>query len=109
MINNTAQALDDNLSLVLENRFPQFPEQCPPPFKGPCASSTRNLKKQALGKVDKEEVLTGKIQWGALADTYFMGTIVPLEDQQTASLKVSKPGPELLKIDLCIPPLDPGP
>ena len=54
-------------------------------------------KETALGKIDKEEVLTGKIKWGALADTYFMGAIVPLEEQQTVSLKVSKPAPELLK------------
>lgn len=104
IINGTSQALDDNLSLLLENRFPSSSDNSAA-FQGALLLVNEKFNEQALGKVDKEEVLTGKIQWGALADTYFMGTIIPLEDQQTASLKVSKPGPELLKIALVSSPL----
>jgi YidC/Oxa1 family membrane protein insertase len=97
VINNTKQPLDDNLALVLENRFPTSSNNSAS-FKGALRFIDGKYKETALGKVEKEEVLTGKIRWGALADTYFMGAIVPLEEQQTASLKVSKPEPELLKM-----------
>ena len=97
VINNTTQPLDDILALVLENRFPPSSDKSAA-FKGALRFIDGKYKETALGKVEKEEVLTGKIRWGALADTYFMGAIVPLEEQQTASLKVSKPEPELLKM-----------
>jgi YidC/Oxa1 family membrane protein insertase len=97
VINNTKQPLDDNLALVLENRFPPSSNKSAA-FKGTLRFIEGKYKETAVGKVEKEEVLTGKIRWGALADTYFMEAIVPLEEQQTASLKVSKPEPELLKM-----------
>ncbi len=103
VINNTSQPLDDNLALVLENRFPQSSDNSGA-FQGALRLSDGKYKETALGKVEKEEVITGKIRWGALADTYFMGAIVPLEDQQTASLKVSKPAPEFLKMTFVAPP-----
>ncbi|MBA4392335.1 MAG: membrane protein insertase YidC [Desulfobacca sp.] len=104
IINRTAQALDDNLSLLLENRFPSSSDNAAA-FQGSLILVNEKFKEQALGSVEKEEVITGKVQWGALADTYFMGTVIPLEDQQTASLKVSKPGPELLKIAFVSSPI----
>ncbi|MBI5606738.1 MAG: membrane protein insertase YidC [Deltaproteobacteria bacterium] len=97
VINGTSQTLDDNLTLLLENKFVQASDNSAS-FQGALHLVNGQYKEVALGKVDKEEVLTGKIRWGALADTYFMGTVVPLEEQQTVSLKVSKPAPELLKI-----------
>ena len=103
VINNTAQPLDDNLALVLENRFPQSPNNSAS-FQGALRFIDEKYKETALGKIDKEEVLTGKIKWGALADTYFMGAIAPLEEQQIVSLKISKPAPEFLKMTFVAPP-----
>jgi YidC/Oxa1 family membrane protein insertase len=103
VINNTSQPLDDNLALVLENRFPPSSDNSGA-FQGALRFIDGKYKETALGKVDKEEILTGKIRWGALADTYFMGAIVPLEDQQTVSLKVSKPAPEVLKMTFVASP-----
>ena len=108
MINNTKQPLDDNLALVLENQFPPSSNKSAA-FKGALRFIDGKYKETALRKIEKEEVLTGKIRWGALADTYFMGAIVPLEEQQTASLKVSKPEPELLKMAFVGFTLDFGP
>lgn len=104
VINNAAQPLDDNLSLLLENRFLQSSDNSAS-FQGALLLLNGQHKEIALGKVDKEEVMTGKIQWGALADTYFMGTVIPLEDQSAVSLKISKPGPDLLKIAFVSSPL----
>lgn len=104
VVNNTSRPLDDNLALILDNRFPPSSDNSSS-FQGALHLINGQFKETALGKVDKEELLTGKIQWGALADTYFMETIIPLEDQQTASLKVSKPSPEVLKIALVSAPL----
>lgn len=104
VINNTNQTLDDNLSLNLENRFPPATDNTSA-FQGALLLINGQYKEQALGSVEKEEIMTGKIQWGTLADTYFMGTVVPLEEQQTASLKISKPAPEFLKIAFVSSPL----
>jgi YidC/Oxa1 family membrane protein insertase len=97
VINNTSQPLDDNLALLLENRFPHSSDNSKA-FQGALRFIDGKYKETALGKVEKEEVITGKIGWAALADTYFMGAIVPLEEQQTVSLKVSKPAPEFIKM-----------
>ncbi|MBI4767609.1 MAG: membrane protein insertase YidC [Deltaproteobacteria bacterium] len=97
VINHTSQPLDDNLALVLENRFPPSSDNSGA-FQGALRLIDGKYKETALAKFEKEEVLTGKIRWGALADTYFMGAIVPLETQQTVSLKVFKPAPEFLKM-----------
>jgi YidC/Oxa1 family membrane protein insertase len=102
VINKTVQPLDDNLALVLENRFPNSSNNSAA-FQGALRFIDDKYKETALGKFDKEEVMTGKIKWGALADTYFMGAIVPL-DEPTVSLKVSKPGPEFLKMTFVAPP-----
>ncbi len=103
VINNTTHPLDDNLALVLENRFPPSTSNSRA-FQGALRFIDGKYKETALGKIDKEEVLTGKIKWGALADTYFMGAIVPLEEQQIVSLKMSKPAPEFLKMTFVAPP-----
>ncbi|OGP50185.1 MAG: hypothetical protein A2Y79_07705 [Deltaproteobacteria bacterium RBG_13_43_22] len=103
VINNTAQSLDDNLALLLENRFPPSSDNSRA-FQGALRFIDGKYKETALGKVKQEEILTGKIRWGALADTYFMGAIVPLEEQQTVSLKISKPAPEFLKMTFVAPP-----
>jgi YidC/Oxa1 family membrane protein insertase len=103
VINHTSQLLDDNLALVLENRFPPSSDNSKA-FQGVLRFIDGKYKETALGKVEKEEILAGKIRWGGLADTYFMGAIVPLEEQ-TASLKVSKPAPELLKMAFVSSPL----
>ncbi len=104
VINKTAQTLDDNLALVLENRFPLSSDRSSS-FHGALTLINGERKEVALGKVDKETVMPGKIQWGALADTYFMGAVIPLEDQQTVSLKLSKPDPENLKMAFVSSPL----
>ena len=103
VINNTAQPLDDNLALVLENRFPPSSDNSRA-FHGALQFVDDKYKQTALGKIDKEQVVTGKIKWGALADTYFMGAIAPLEEQQIVSLKISKPAPEFLKMTFVAPP-----
>jgi YidC/Oxa1 family membrane protein insertase len=104
VINNTAQTLDDNLALDLENRFVHSTDNSSS-FQGAVLLLNGQHKEVAIGKVDKEEVMTGKIRWGALADTYFMSTVIPLDEQQTASLKISKPSPEYLKMDFISSPL----
>jgi YidC/Oxa1 family membrane protein insertase len=104
VINDTSKALDDNLALILENRFPHSSDNSSS-FQGALHVINGQFKETPSSKTDKEEVLTGKINWGALADTYFMEGIIPLEDQQTASLKVSKPSPELLKMAFVTAPL----
>jgi YidC/Oxa1 family membrane protein insertase len=104
VINKTAQTLDDNLALVLENRFPPSSDNASS-FQGALTLINGERKEEALGKVDKEAVMTGKIQWGALADTYFMGSVIPLEEQQTISLKLSRPAPEYLKVAFVSSPL----
>jgi YidC/Oxa1 family membrane protein insertase len=104
IINGTKNSLDDNIALLLQNRFPQSSDNASS-FQGSLSLINEQFKEEALTKVEKEEVLTGKVQWGALSDTYFMEAFVPLEDQQTASLKLSKPGPELLKLALVSSPI----
>jgi YidC/Oxa1 family membrane protein insertase len=102
VINKTDQTLDDNLALVLENRFSPSSSSS---FLGALTLINGDRKEVALGKVDKETVMAGKIQWGALADTYFMEALIPLEEQQTVSLKLSKPSPENLKMSFVSSPL----
>jgi YidC/Oxa1 family membrane protein insertase len=97
VINKTSQPLDDNLALFLENRFPHSSDNSKA-FQGVLRFIDGKYKETSLGKVKDEEVITGKIRWGALADTYFMGAVVPLEELQTVSLKISKPAPEFLKM-----------
>ncbi|MEW6184271.1 MAG: membrane protein insertase YidC [Thermodesulfobacteriota bacterium] len=104
VVNQSGQSLDDNLALVLENRFPKSTDNSAA-FQGTLRYIDGKYKETAMTKVDKEEILTGKIRWGALGDTYFMGAIVPLEEQQTASLKISKPAPDLLKMAFVSSPL----
>lgn len=102
VINNTTKPLDDNLALLLENRFTHSSDNASS-FQGALHLIGGKFNETALSSTDKEEVLTGKIHWGALADTYFMESMVPLEDQ--ASLKISKPAPEFLKLALVSSPL----
>jgi YidC/Oxa1 family membrane protein insertase len=104
IINSTKNPLDDNMALLLQNRFPQSSDNAAS-FQGSLSLINEQFKEEALTKVEKEQVMTGKVQWGALSDTYFMGALVPLEDQQTASLKLSKPAPELLKLALVSSPI----
>jgi YidC/Oxa1 family membrane protein insertase len=104
VINNTHNPIDDNLALLLENRFIQSQDNASS-FQGVLQLVNGQFKETALSKYEKEELVTGKIQWGALSDTYFMESVIPLEDQQTVSLKVSKPTPELLKLAFVSAPL----
>jgi YidC/Oxa1 family membrane protein insertase len=104
VINNTPNPIDDNLALILENRFIQSPDNASS-FQGVLQLVNGQFKETALSKYEKEELVTGKIQWGALSDTYFMESVIPLEDQQTVSFKVSKPSPELLKLAFVSAPL----
>ncbi len=104
IINGTAQNLDDNLGLLLENRF-LISHDNSASFQGALTLVNGQFKTVAEKKVDKEELMTGKIQWAALADTYFMETVIPLEEQSAVSLKISKPAPDYLKIALVSSPL----
>ena len=104
VINGTAQTLDDNLALILENRF-LISQDNSASFQGALSLINGQFKTVAEKKVDKEEVMTGKIQWAALADTYFMGTVIPLEEQSAVSLKISKPALDYLKIAFVSSPL----
>lgn len=106
--NRSERPLDDNPVLVLENGFPKSSGNTSS-FQGTLRYIDGRYKETAIGKVDKEEVLTGKIRWGAIADTYFMGAVVPLEEHQTASLKIVKSSPEFLKMSLVSLPLQVGP
>ncbi|HMK66880.1 MAG TPA: membrane protein insertase YidC [Thermodesulfobacteriota bacterium] len=102
--NRSSAPLDDNLALILKNRFVPSQDNASS-FQGVLDFIGGQFKERPLSKIEKEEVLTGKIQWGAIADTYFMEGVIPLEDQQTVSMKVSKTDPELLKLVFVSAPL----
>ena len=42
-------------------------------FQGQLTLINGKYEEKGLDKFDKESVLTGKIEWGALSDTYFLG------------------------------------
>jgi YidC/Oxa1 family membrane protein insertase len=103
VINQSSTPLDDNLALILKNRFVPSQDNASS-FQGVLDLIGGQFKERPLSKIEKEEVLTGKIQWGAISDTYFMEGVIPLEDQ-TVSMKVSKSDPELLKLAFVSAPL----
>jgi YidC/Oxa1 family membrane protein insertase len=106
--NRSDRPLDDNLVLNLENGFPKSSDNSTA-FRGFLRLIDGRYKETAVGKVEKEEVFTGKIRWGALADTYFMEAAVPLEENPLASLKIVKPASDQLKMSLISAPLQVGP
>ena len=106
VINGTSQPLDDNLAIVLENRFPKIENDPSASFQGQLTYLDGKYEEKGLDKFEKEVSTTGKIQWGALSDTYFMEAIVPLENQGIASIKTSRPSPDQLRAIFVLPPLN---
>ncbi len=104
VINGTSHPLDDNLALLFENKFLKT-DAAAAAFQGQLTFVNGKYEEKNISKFDKETVLTGKIEWGALADTYFMGALVPLDSQGIASLKTSRPAPDQLRTAFILPPI----
>ena len=106
VVNGTPQTLDDNLVLLLENRFPKIENDPAAAFQGRLTYHDGKYEEQGIDKFEKEGVTSGKIQWGALADTYFMQAVVPLENQGIASIKTTRPNPDQLKAAFVLAPVN---
>jgi YidC/Oxa1 family membrane protein insertase len=105
VVNAASQPLDDNLALLFENKFLKT-DAAAAAFQGQLTFVNGKYEEKSIDKFDKETVLTGKIGWGALADTYFMGALVPLDSQGIASLKTSRPAPDQLRTAFILPPIN---
>ena len=105
VINGTSHPLDDNLALLFENKFLKT-DAAAAAFQGQLTLVNGKYAEKNISKFDKDTVLTGKIEWGALADTYFMGALVPLDSQGIASLKTSRPAPDQLRTAFILPPIN---
>jgi YidC/Oxa1 family membrane protein insertase len=106
VVNGTSQPLDDNLALLLENRFPKIENDPSSTFQGQLAYLDGKYEEKGIGKFEKEVTTTGKIQWGALSDTYFMQAVIPVDNQSIASIKTSRPNPEQLRALFVLPPVN---
>jgi YidC/Oxa1 family membrane protein insertase len=105
VINGSSKPLDDNLALLFQNRFPKT-DAAAAAFQGQLTLIDGKYEEKSVDKFDKESVLTGKIEWGALSDTYFMDALAPVENGGIVSLKTSRPGPEQLLAAFILPPLN---
>lgn len=105
VVNAASQPLDDNLALLFENKFLKT-DAAAAAFQGQLTFVNGKYEEKSIDKFDKETVLTGKIGWGALADTYFMGALVPLDSQGIASLKTSRPAPDQIRTAFILPPIN---
>jgi YidC/Oxa1 family membrane protein insertase len=105
VINGTAQPLDDNLAILFQNKFPKT-DAAAAAFQGQLTLVNGKYEEKGIDKVDKEAILTGKIEWGALSDTYFMGALAPAEGQEIVSLKTSRPAPDQLAAAFVLPPIN---
>jgi YidC/Oxa1 family membrane protein insertase len=105
VVNRASRPLEGNLALIFQNRFPKT-DAAAAAFQGQLTLINGKYEEKSIDKFEKESVLTGKIEWGALSDTYFMGALAPLESEGIISLKTSRPGPEQLMTRFILPPLN---
>ncbi len=105
VINGASKPLDDNLAILFENRFPKT-DAAAAAFQGQLTLINGKFEEKNISKFDKESVLTGKIEWGALSDTYFMGALAPVDSGGIVSLKTSRPDPERLMTTFILPPIN---
>lgn len=105
VINGASQPLDDNLAILFQNKFPKT-DAAAAAFQGQLTLVNGKYEEKNIDKFDKEAVLTGKIEWGALSDTYFMGALAPADGQEIVSLKTSRPTPDQLTTAFILPPIN---
>ena len=105
VVNRSSKPLEGNLALIFQNRFPKT-DAAAAAFQGQLTLINGKYEEKSIDKFEKESVLTGKIEWGALSDTYFMGALAPLDSEGIISLKTSQPGPEQLMTRFILPPLN---
>ena len=105
VVNRASRPLEGNLALIFQNRFPKT-DAAAAAFQGQLTLINGKYEEKSIDKFEKESVLTGKIEWGALSDTYFMGALAPLDSEGIISLKTSQPGPEQLMTRFILPPLN---
>ena len=105
VINGASKPLEDNLAIAFQNRFLKT-DAAAAAFQGQLTLINGKYEEKSVDKFDKEAVLTGKIEWGALSDTYFMGALVPVDSEGIVSLKTSRPNPEQLLTSFILPPLN---
>jgi YidC/Oxa1 family membrane protein insertase len=105
VINGASKPLDDNLAILFQKKFPKT-NAAAAAFQGQLTLINGKFEEKNISKFDKESVLTGKIEWGALSDTYFMGAIAPVESEGIVSLKTSRPDPEQLLTTFILPPIN---
>ena len=105
VINGASKPLEDNLALSFQNKFLKT-DAAAAAFQGQLTLINGKYEEKSVDKFDKESVLTGKIEWGALSDTYFMGALVPVDSEGIVSLKTSRPNPEQLLTSFILPPLN---
>ena len=105
VINGAKKPLDDNLAIIFQNKFPKN-DAAAAAFQGQLTLINGKYEEKSVDKFDKESVLTGKIEWGALSDTYFMGALVPVDSEGIVSLKTSRPHPDQLLATFILPPIN---
>ncbi len=105
VVNGSSKPLDDNLALLFQNKFPKT-DAAAAAFQGQLTLIDGKYEEKNISKFDKESVLTGKIEWGALSDTYFMAALAPVDSGGIVSLKTSRPDPEQLMTAFTLPPLN---
>jgi YidC/Oxa1 family membrane protein insertase len=105
VVNRSSKPLEGNLALIFQNRFPKT-DAAAAAFQGQLTLINGKFEEKNISKFDKESVLTGKIEWGALSDTYFMGALAPVDSEGIVSLKTSRPDPERLMTTFILPPLN---
>jgi YidC/Oxa1 family membrane protein insertase len=105
VVNRASRPLEGNLALIFQNRFPKT-DAAAAAFQGQLTLINGKYEEKSIDKFEKESVLTGKIEWGALSDTYFMGALVPVDSEGIVSLKTSQPGPEQLMTRFILTPLN---
>ncbi len=105
VVNGSSKPLEGNLALIVQNRFPKT-DAAADAFQGQLTLINGKYEEKSIDKFEKESVLTGKIEWGALSDTYFMSALAPVDSEGIVSLKTSRPGPEQLMTAFVLPPLN---
>jgi YidC/Oxa1 family membrane protein insertase len=105
VINGASKPLDDNLAILFQNKFPKT-DAAAAAFQGQLTLVNGKYEEQGVDKFDKEAVLTGKIEWGALSDTYFMGALVSTDNEGIVSLKTTRPHPDQLMAAFTLPPIN---
>ena len=108
LTNTSPHPFEDNLTVSLVNAGPDDKRQFL--FEGPFAFVDNKLKEVKVKDIDKENRISGKIDWAGMGDHYFMSAIIPETSSSATVLLNYKKNENLLEVDYVQPEkaLSPG-